>query len=515
MTMIQQAIRARWSHWLATCDKADVSQHSRALSSPNRLSNTLIGEPSVCVTQHLSHRLVCEGEVVSQSGFHVAMNLLGHVLEVRGNIVTMWVNGLCEHFEPLDQGLANEQQQHLHEVLEATGGFRHVVSEPIKHKGHVVNISVNRVRIFRGGHALEVDCSDDRDLSLLLFAWVAQVPQKLLNLAEGRGVEHPLICTRACALCTGPHARHARHQWDGVPDHAARLGVSSLVEGRRKFQAHAESPALGGYLAPVQVHVALVGLEELFAGHEAVALSDRITLQSADVTLHLVLHRRPLRGREAWGCGRGGRGIGRVSSAARVCRTRESDASAGGCKAACHSRQGRGARGSRLRRLGQPGQPIDVHSLGLAAAIERHRELDGLADVPRLRHEVLVDEDIDAPSFLGLLAIDEAKSVLVVVALEAAHVVGDALAVGRHEVLAQHHLVGVGQPGDDVALVCVLGRRQAGAAVAARHERRRVRVEIGTVGLRDHRGFCGLRDRRRSWRRRLVPGRCHGRRCRR
>eukprot|EP00445_Apocalathium_hangoei_P044890 CAMPEP_0203986570 /NCGR_PEP_ID=MMETSP0360-20130528/6122_1 /ASSEMBLY_ACC=CAM_ASM_000342 /TAXON_ID=268821 /ORGANISM="Scrippsiella Hangoei, Strain SHTV-5" /LENGTH=52 /DNA_ID=CAMNT_0050926023 /DNA_START=281 /DNA_END=436 /DNA_ORIENTATION=+ len=33
------------------------------------------------------------------------MNLLGHVLEVRGNIVTMWVNGLCEHFEPADQGL--------------------------------------------------------------------------------------------------------------------------------------------------------------------------------------------------------------------------------------------------------------------------------------------------------------------------------------------------------------------------------------------------------------------------
>mmetsp|Transcript_33348 Transcript_33348/g.106306 ORF Transcript_33348/g.106306 Transcript_33348/m.106306 type:complete len:506 (-) Transcript_33348:48-1565(-) len=505
MTMIQQAIRARWSHWLATCDKADVSQHSRALSSPNRLSNTLIGEPSVCVTQHLSHRLVCEGEVVSQSGFHVAMNLLGHVLEVRGNIVTMWVNGLCEHFEPLDQGLANEQQQHLHEVLEATGGICHVVSEPVKHKSHVVNVSVSLIRVFRGCHTLEVDCGDDRDLSLLIG--VIQMPQQLFDLAQGRGAEHSLVSGRGRALCT----RHARYQRDGVPNHAARLWVPLLVEGRPKFEAHAESPTLGRYLAPVKVDVTLVGLEELFASHEAIALGNRVTLQSADVTLNLFLHRCPVCRR---GCG--GRRASRVSGAARACRTCGNDASPGGGRAADGGRRSLwNPDRTRFWRLGQPGQPIDVHSLGLAAAIERHRELDGLADVPRLRHEVLVDEDIDAPSFLGLLAIDEAKSVLVVVALEAAHVVGDALAVGRHEVLAQHHLVGVGQPGDDVALVCVLGRRQAGAAVAARHERRRVRVEIGTVGLRDHRGFCGLRDRRRSWRRRLVPGRCHGRRCRR
>mmetsp|Transcript_57603 Transcript_57603/g.184993 ORF Transcript_57603/g.184993 Transcript_57603/m.184993 type:complete len:248 (-) Transcript_57603:12-755(-) len=225
-----------------------------------------------------------------------AVDLADHVPQVLAHVISRWINRLRERIKPphklLDTSVAqlrpqhlgeHQQQQHLHKVLD--GGNRlPFLAKAVQHEGHKVDVAVSVSLTSRGcvRAALEVDGHNNGRLLLVLMQQAQELPQVCQGLqgvgARVRGASGGLGPEAGRAAFRGRH--DVRHR---VPVNLASLRLVAGVVGHHELHGLPKAPTARGQLRLVEVDVPVIGLVDLVAGDEAVALRGREALHRAEL----------------------------------------------------------------------------------------------------------------------------------------------------------------------------------------------------------------------------------------
>eukprot|EP00438_Fugacium_kawagutii_P011581 Skav215978 [mRNA] locus=scaffold1856:52137:64338:- [translate_table: standard] len=195
------------------------------------------------------------------------VDLSEHILDMRLDRVASHLNLGSSCLKPFDesQGSAlgllqlqgpgqHQNEEHLHEVLDALDGF-FLVAKAIEHEEKVVNILIFLAGLCARA-TLQINGRDHRGFVVLL---VKQL-QEALQLVDRFGVEGPLSDGTLCA--------NERH-W--LPIHLSGLRLTAIIEGHRELNELIPLPTFAN-LALVQVDISLVQLIRLVARDEAITV---------------------------------------------------------------------------------------------------------------------------------------------------------------------------------------------------------------------------------------------------